>query len=115
MPLRDSKGARRYNERITLIMAQTVRDEYGHASLSEPVDVMDVYAYVRQLSASRVLMTDQPADSVGLDIEFRNPHRAFNGLRYRGHEVHFAHPEDVDGRGRIIRIAGWYQTDNPAI
>ena len=32
-----------------------------------------------------------------------------------GHAVHFAQPEDVDGRGRILRISGWYQTDNPTM
>ena len=52
---------------------------------------------------------------VGLDIELRNPNIQFNGLRYRGHDVYFAQPEDVDGRGRVLRIAGWYSTDNPAM
>lgn len=113
MPLRTPQGARRYNERITLTRAEVVTDEYGHASLSAPTDVRDVYAYVRQMSASKTMMTFQQADAVGLDIEFRNPRENFNGLRYRGHEVHFAQPEDVDGRGRILRISGWYQTDNP--
>lgn len=115
MSLRESYGARRYNERITLTRAETVRDEYGHASLSEPVKVMDVYAFVRQMSAAKTMMTFQQADAVGLEIEFRRPQAEFNGIRYRGHEVQFSHPEDVDGRGRIIRIAGWYQIDNPRI
>lgn len=113
--LRQPQGARRYNERITLTWAQTVRDDYGHVSLSEPTDVLDVYAYVRQMSANKTMMTFQQADAVGLDIELRKPAVMFNGLRYRGHEVHFSQPEDVDGRGRIIRISGWYQTDNPAV
>lgn len=113
MPLRDTYGARRYNERISLTLAEVVTDEYGHQSLSEPVDVLDVYAYVRQMSANKTMMTFQQADAVGLEIELRTPHVIFNGLRYRGHEVHFAQPEDVDGRGRYIRISGWYQIDNP--
>jgi len=113
--LRQTHGARRYNEKITLTQAEAVRDEYGHASFAEPVDVLEVYAYVRQMSASKTMMTFQQADAVGLDVEFRNPHVTFNGLRYRGHDVHFAQPEDVDGRGRILRISGWYQTDNPTI
>lgn len=111
--LRQAKGARRYNERIMLTQADAVRDDYGHPSFAEPVDVLEVYASVRQMSASKTMMTFQQADAVGVDIELRNPHVAFNGLRYRGHAVHFAQPEDVDGRGRILRISGWYQTDNP--
>lgn len=107
--------ARKYNERITLTYANAVVDEYGHASLAEPVPVLDVYARVRQMSASKQLATFQQENAVGLDIEFRTPNVQFNGLRYRGHDVYFAQPEDVDGRGRILRIAGWYQTDNPVM
>ena len=111
--LRQAQGARRYNERVMLTQADAVRDDYGYPSFAEPVDVLEVYASVRQMSASKTMMTFQQADAVGVDIELRNPHVAFNGLRYRGHAVHFAQPEDVDGRGRILRISGWYQTDNP--
>lgn len=113
MPLRQTYNARRYNERIMLTHAEAVTDEFGHASLTESVDVLEVYAMVRQMSANKALMTFQQADVVGLDIEFRNPRVSFNGLRYRGHDVHFSQPEDVDGRGMVLRISGWYQTDNP--
>lgn len=113
MPLRVTYGARRYNERITLTWSEVVEDEFGHASFSDPVDVLDVYAYVRQMSASKTMATFQQMDAVGLDIELRTPGVKFNGLRYRGHDVYFSAPEDVDGRGRVLRIAGWYQTDNP--
>lgn len=113
MPLRQTYGARRYNERITLTWSDSVVDEFGHASLAEPVDVLDVYAYVRQMPATKTLATFQQMDAVGLDIELRTPGVRFNGLRYRGHDVFFSMPEDVDGRGRILRIAGWYQSDNP--
>lgn len=89
------------------------RDAYGHASMSAPVDVRDVYTYVRQMSATKPMLTFQQADVVGLEIEFRRPAVEFNGLRYRGHEVHFSQPEDVDGRSRVLRISGWYQVDNP--
>lgn len=95
-----------------LTMAEAVVDEYGHASFTEPRDLVTVYAYVRQMSATKTMMTFQQADAVGLDIEFRTPSVRFNGLKYRGHDVHFSQP-DVDGRGRIIRISGWYQIDNP--
>ena len=81
--------------------------------MAEAAPVLEVYAYVRQMSASKSMMTFQQANAVGLDIELRNPHIQFNGLRYRGHDVFFAQPEDVDGRGRILRLSGWYQTDNP--
>lgn len=115
MPLRQTYNARRYNERITLTYANAVVDEYGHASLAEPVPVLEVFAYVRQMSANKVLATFQQENAVGLDIELRNPRVNFNGLRYKGHDVYFAQPEDIDGRGRVLRIAGWYQTDNPVM
>lgn len=112
MPIRDSRNARRYNTRITLTRSEQVVDEYGHASMGEPVDVMEVYAFVEQMSATKTMMTFQQADAVGLDIEFRKPSVPFNGIRYRGKDVFFATPTEVE-RGRILRIAGWYQTDNP--
>ena len=93
-----------------LTQAEAVRDDFGHASFAEPVDVIEVYAYVRQMSASKTMMTFQQADVVGLEIELREPNVAFNGLRYNGHDVHFSEPEPME-RGRILRIQGWYQID----
>ena len=114
MPLRQSYGARRYNELITLTLSQVAADEFGHASFSTPVDVLEVYAYVDQMSATKSMMTFQQADAIGLEIEFRKPNVRFNGIRYRGHDVFFAQPTELE-RGRIIRISGYYQTDNPAM
>ena len=108
--LRNAQGARRYNERVMLTQAEAVRDDFGHASFAEPVDVLEVYAYVRQMSASKTMMTFQQADVVGLDIELRAPGVEFNGIRYGGHDVHFAEPEPME-RGRLLRISGWYQED----
>ena len=111
--MRQAQGARRYNTLVTLTYAEKVTDDFGHASYDAPMDIADVYASVVRMSATKTMMTFQQADAVGLDIEFRTPSVRFNGLKYRGHDVHFSHPEDVDGRGRIIRISGWYQIDNP--
>ena len=110
MSVRDSQGARRYNTRITLTYSERVVDEFGHASYADAVDVAEVYAAVVRMSASKTLMTFQQADVVGLDIELRRPSVAFNGIRYGGHDVHFAEPEPIDG-GRLLRISGWYQED----
>lgn len=108
--LRESKGARRYNTLVTLTYAEKVTDEFGHKSYDDPVDIADVYASVVRMSASKTMMTFQQADVIGLDIELREPNVAFNGLRYDGHDVHFAEPEPIE-RGRILRISGWYQVD----
>ena len=115
MPLRTSYGARRYNERIMLTQAEATKDAFGQPSFAEPVEVREVYAYVRQLSANKTMALGAQMDVVGLDIELREPGVMFNGIRYRGHDVHFATREDVDGRGKIIRISGWYQIDNPIL
>ena len=42
--LRNSKGARRYNDRITLTWSDALSDEFGHAHICGPVPVIDVYA-----------------------------------------------------------------------
>lgn len=114
--LRNAKGARRYNDRITLTMAKAVKDDFGHASYSDPVKVLEVWAEVRQMSATKTMLTFQQADVVGVDVEFRlpDPERyPFNGITWKGHEIHFPTPEILDNRHRIVHVAGWYQIDNP--
>ena len=63
-----------------------------------------------RMSATKTMMTFQQADVVGLDIKLRAPGVEFNGIRYGGHDVHFAEPEPME-RGRLLRISGWYQED----
>ena len=113
MPLRQPKGARRYNDLITLTWADAADDGYGHAAIGEPGDVLDVWAEVRQMSATKTMLTFQQADVVGVDIEFRLPDVRWNGITWRGRRIEFPMPEDLENRGRIVRISGWYQADNP--
>lgn len=111
--LRKPQGARRYNDTVMLTASVISVDEYGHKTVSGPSDVLEVPAYVEPMSATRAMMTFEQADIVGLNIEFRTPGVEFNGLRWRGHEVHFAAPEDRANRGRLLQINGYYQVDNP--
>lgn len=111
--LRNARGARRYNDRIVLTWAQAEEDDFGHPHIAAPVEVLEVWAEVRQMSATKTMLTFQQADIVGVDIEFRIPDVKFNGIRWRGREVNFPQPEILDNRGRIVRVSGWYQVDNP--
>lgn len=111
--LRNAKGARRYNDRITLTRAEAVVDRFGHAHIGTPVPVLDVWAEVRQMSSTKTMLTFQQADVVGVDVEFRVPSVQFNGIRWRGREIHFPTPEVLDNRGRVVRVSGWYQVDDP--
>ena len=104
--------ARSYNQKIALTWSEAVVDEFGHASFSEPVVVGEVYARVEQMSAVKTMATFQQMDAVGLDIELRKPSVKFNGIRYRGHDVFFATPKELD-RGKTLQMSGYYQTDNP--
>ncbi len=117
MPLFSTRGARRYNEPITLTLTEATSsaDTFGHASLGTAQVVGTVYAEVRQMSATKTMLTFQQADVVGVDLEFRLPSYAFNGAVWDGHEIHFPTPEIVDERGRIVRVSGWYQIDNPTV
>lgn len=115
MTLRTARGARRYNDRITLTRADAVVDAYGHALMGDPVPVLEVYAEVRQMSATKTILTFQQADVVGVDIEFRAPSVEYNGITWRGHRIEFPTPEVLDNRGRIVRVSGWYQADNPVM
>ena len=111
---RETKGARRYNEQITLTKT-TSTVELGHVVVSDPVVVLTVFASVRQMSATKTMATFQQIDVVGVDIEMRKPSVDFDGIIWRGHDIHFPTPEDVDNRGRVLRISGWYQADNPHV
>lgn len=111
--LRRPKGARRYNDLVTLTMTKAMVDEFHHTSYGEPQPVLEVFADVQQMSATKAMQTFQQADIVGVDIEMRAPGVTFNGCNWRGHQIHFPKPEDVDNRGRILRISGWYQIDDP--
>ena len=113
MTMRRPRGARRYNDLIQLTWAEARADEFAHASIGEPEVVLECYAEVRQMSATKTMLTFQQADVVGVDIEFRLPEVRFNGIIWRGHEVHFPHPDVLDNRGRVVRVSGWYQVDNP--
>lgn len=109
-------GCRRYNDVVTLTYATPTLGTMGHAGVGEAVAVATIYADVQRMSATRTMMTFEQADVVGLEIEFRDPGDVtYNGLRWHGHDVYFAAPERLDNRGRIVRIQGWYQQDNPAV
>lgn len=110
-------GSRRFNDVVTLTYATPTLGTMGHAGVGEAVAVATIFADVQRMSATRTMMTFEQADVVGLEIEFRNPGDAvvYNGLRWHGHDVYFAAPERMDNRGRIVRIQGWYQQDNPAV
>lgn len=113
MTMRSPRGARRYNDLIQLTWAEAVYDAFGHASIGEPEVVLELYAEVRQMSSTKTMLTFQQADVVGVDLEFRLPGVKFNGITWRGHAIHFPLPEVLDNRGRVVRVSGWYQVDNP--
>lgn len=112
--LRFATGARRFNDKIALTRSEVTVDEYGHRELGEAVVVCELYAQVRQMSATKALMTFQQADVVGVELEFRFPAIQFNGIRWQGHDIVFAAPTNVDNRSRYVHIDGYYQIDDPA-
>ena len=113
MTMRSPRGARRYNDLIQLTWTDAMSDVYGHPDIREPEVVLEQYAEVRQMSSTKTMLTFQQADVVGVDIEFRLPGVKFNGITWRGHHIHFPTPEVLDNRGRVVRVSGWYQVDNP--
>lgn len=113
MTMRSPRGARRYNDLIQLTWAEATTDVFAHAAIGEPEVVLELYAEVRQMSSTKTMLTFQQADVIGVDIEFRVPGVKFNGITWRGHHIHFPTPEVLDNRGRVVRVSGWYQVDNP--
>lgn len=111
--INEPRGFRRYNDLLTLTKATIEVDEYGHREVNGEQEVMKVYALVRQMSATKTMLTFQQADVVGLEIEFRAVNTPFDGITWRGHRLTFSHPEDVGNKGRIVRMTAYYQEDNP--
>lgn len=109
----EPKGARRYNSLVTLTKSGATVDDFGHPSFGNPVEVGKTYACIRQMSATKTMLTFQQADIIGLDIEMRSPSIEFDGLIWNSHDVHFSAPEKIGNRERFIKIPGWYQKDNP--
>ena len=112
---RDPQNARRFNDLIQLTKSTVTIDSMSHASIGEQEVVCEAYAQVRQMSATKTMLTFQQADVIGVDLEFRKPAVEFDGIIWRGHDIHFSQPEDVDNRGRFLRVSGWYQVDNPSV
>ena len=102
---------RKYSELVSLLRSEQTVDEFGHRSQSEPVFVAKAYASVTRLSATTTMMTFERADVVGVRIEMRRPQEDFNIVEWRGHRIVFGTPEDIDGRGLVIRVDGYYQED----
>lgn len=112
--LRQARNARRYNQQITLAKANVTEDDFGHASVDTPTPVLKVYASVRQMSATKTMLTFQQADIIGLEIEFRSVNVDYNCIIWQGHVLHFSQPESIDMRGWLTRLTAWYHTDNPS-
>lgn len=106
-----SSSPRRFREPVSLYMSKSIVDEYGHRMQAEPVLVGKAYARITRMSATRQAMTFEQADIVGLDIDMRNPSVEFNIIEWRGHRIVFNAPEDIDNRGLLIRMTGYYQED----
>lgn len=113
--LRESKGARRYNDRIQLMRQVAEIDAYGHDQYMEPEVVLECYASVRQRVANTYMMTEQQGDQVNLEIEFRMPAVHFDFIRWQGHDIHFPTPEILDNRNRVVKVSGYYQVDRPKV
>lgn len=111
--LRQAQGARRYTDRLELLKSDRIIDELGHAHMGEPYVVKTVFGNVSRMSETKTLATFEQANIVGVDIELRYTSVDFNGIRWRGHTIALHAPEDVDNRHRTLRVAGYYQQDNP--
>lgn len=109
--LRQRSSLRKYSELVSLLKSEQTVDEFGHRSQTEPVFVANAYASVTWLSAMTTMMTFERAVVVRVRIEMRRPQKDFNIVEWRGHRIVCGTPEDIDGRGLVIRMDGSYQED----
>lgn len=103
--------SRQLTSPVMLTRRTSVEDAFAHQHLSEPEDVLEVYADVKQMSEHKTLLTYQLADVVGVDIWIRATEVVFDGCRWRDHVITISSIEDVDNRGRWLHITGYYSKD----
>lgn len=96
--------ARKYKERITLVLVSTTQDEFGKGVASPPKDVLNTFANVIQSSSNRVRVENTDAQQEAFRFTIRYTDEAFNVVRWRGKEYVVQSTTDVNQEGRELVI-----------
>lgn len=96
--------ARKYKERITLVLVSTTQDEFGKGVASPPKDVLSTFANVIQSSSNRVRVENTDAQQEAFRFIIRYTDKAFNVVRWRGKEYVVQSTTDVNQEGRELVI-----------
>lgn len=96
--------ARKYKERITLVLVSTTQDEFGKGVASPPKDVLNTFANVVQSSSNRVRVENTDAQQEAFRFTIRYTDKAFNVVRWRGKEYVVQSVENVNQEGRELVI-----------
>lgn len=96
--------ARKYKERITLVLVSTTQDEFGKGVASPPKDVLSTFANVIQSSSNRVRVENTDAQQEAFRFTIRYTDEAFNVVRWRSKEYVVQSTTDVNQEGRELVI-----------
>ena len=96
--------ARKYKERITLVLVSITQDEFGKGVASPPKDVLSTFANVIQSSSNRVRVENTDAQQEAFRFTIRYTDKAFNVVRWRGKEYVVQSTTDVNQEGRELVI-----------
>lgn len=96
--------ARKYKDRITLVLIATTQDEFGKEVNSSEQDVLDTFANVIQTGNSRVRVENANARQEAYRFTIRYTDKAFNAVRWKGNEYVVQSTENVNQQSRELVI-----------
>lgn len=104
--LSDMLTARKYKDRITLVLFATTQDEYGKEVIysSAPEDVLHTFANVIQSGNSRVMVENANARQEAYRFTIRYTDKAFNAVRWRDKIYVVQSTENVNQQSRELVI-----------
>ncbi len=96
--------ARKYKERITLVLFATIQDEFGKEVNSSVQDVLDTFANIIQTGNSRVRVENANARQESYKFTIRYTDKAFNAVRWKDNVYVVQSTENLNQEGRELVI-----------
>ena len=96
--------ARKYKERITLVLFATIQDEFGKEVNSSAQDVLDTFANVIQTGNSRVRVENANARQESYKFTIRYTDKAFNAVRWKDKVYVVQSTENLNQQSRELVI-----------
>lgn len=96
--------ARKYKERITLVLVSTTQDDFGKSASAPGMDVLSTFANVIQSSSNRVRVENTNAQQEAYRFTIRYTDKAFNAVQWQGKTFIVQSIQNVNQESRELVI-----------